>query len=225
MIIGYIRSIILYIIVLIATRLMGKREIGELQPFEFVISLMIANLATIPMGEIGVPLFDGIVPIFGLLTVHLIISFFNLKSSKFRSIVCGKPRILINKGKIDKQALEQERFDLNELQEKLRQKEIFNIGDIDYAILETNGEISIMLKPEKRPITTGDLNIESEFNGLSYDLILDGEIMYENLRKLGKDYKWLKKQVEKFGVTPEKVLLATIDERGNFFCQKDETAS
>lgn len=169
MLINFIRSIILYSIVLITTRFMGKREIGQLQPFEFVISLMIANLATVPMSDIGLSLFSGIIPILGLLTMHLIIAFFNIKSVRFRRLVCGKPSVLINKGKIDVEAMKKERFNLSELEERLREKDVFNLGDVDYAILETNGNISVLMKPEKLPPTLEDLNIQKEFEGISYN--------------------------------------------------------
>ena len=118
MLITFVRSIILYIIVLLVMRMMGKREIGQLQPFELVISIMIADLASIPMSDLGIPIFNGIVPILGLLAMHMIISFLNLKSIKFRSLTCGKPRILIYRGKIDEKALVKKRFTLNELQER-----------------------------------------------------------------------------------------------------------
>ena len=173
MLINFVRSIILYVVVLIVTRMMGKREIGQLQPFEFVISIMIANLATLPMSDIGVPIFNGIIPILGLLTMHLIISLLNLKSMKFRKLICGKPTILIEKGKINEKAMEKERFDINELQERLRENNEFDLADVDYVILETNGDISLMLKPEKGNVTIKDLNLQADFKGLSYDLILD----------------------------------------------------
>ena len=222
MLITFVRSIILYIIVLLVMRMMGKREIGQLQPFELVISIMIADLASIPMSDLGIPIFNGIVPILGLLAMHMIISFLNLKSIKFRSITCGKPRILIYRGRIDEKALVKERFTLNELQERLRNSNIFNLGDVEYAILETNGNISVIQKPEKRTVIPEDLGINPDYEGIPYELVLDGKVMYDNLNKLGKDYKWLSKQLDKFKVTPEKCLIATIDGKGNFFCQAKE---
>lgn len=222
MLITYIRSIILYIIVLIVTRLMGKREIGQLQPFEFVISIMIADLATIPMSEVGVPIFDGIIPIFSLLIMHLIITVLNLKSMKFRSIVCGKPSMLVEKGSINEQVLEKERFDLSELQERLREKDVFSISDVDYVILETNGEISVILKNNKKQPTVEDLNLKPEYTGITYNLILDGKVMHKNLKKIGKDNRWLKKELKKFHTEPKDVLIATIDESGEIFCQKKD---
>ena len=144
MLINFFRAIVLYIIVLIVMRLMGKREIGQLQPFELAIAIMIADLASIPMTETGVPISNGIVPIIGLLVMHLIISTINLKSIRIREIICGKPRILIYRGKIDEVALKKERFTLNELQERLRDKDVFNIGDVEYAILETSGQVTVI---------------------------------------------------------------------------------
>lgn len=222
MLLTFFRAVILYIVVLIVMRFMGKREIGQMQPFELVISIMIADLASIPMSEIGVPIINGIIPILGLLFMHLIISTLNLKNSKIRAIMCGKPRILINKGKIDKIALRKERFTINELEERLRAQNVFNLGDVEYAILETSGKISVIQKPEKRNTIPEDFNMQPEYEGLSYDLIIDGKIYYDNLKKIGKNDKWLKNQVDKFGYTPKETLIATIDEKGNFYCQQKE---
>lgn len=224
MLIIFFRSIMLYIVVLIVMRLMGKREIGQLQPFELAISIMIADLASIPMTEIGIPIFNGIVPILGLLVMHLIISVINLKSIKARQIICGKPRILIYRGKIDEKALKKERFTINELQERLRGNNVMNLGDVEYAILETSGEVTIIQKPEKRTTIPEDFGIKPEYEGISYDLVVDGIVMDENLKKLGKNYEWLKKQVEKFKIKPEQALIVTIDGKGQFFCQKKENS-
>lgn len=219
MLITFFRSIVLYIIVLIVMRLMGKREIGQLQPFELAISIMIADLASIPMTDTGVPIFNGIIPILGLLIMHLIISVINLKSSKAREIICGKPSILIYRGKINEKNLKKERFTINELEERLRGNNVINLGDVEYAILETSGQVTVIQKPNKRNTIPEDFNIEPEYEGLPYDLIVDGKIMYENLGKIGKDEKWLQKQIVKFKTTPENVLIATMDGKGNFFCQ------
>ena len=219
MLINFVRSIIIYIIVLIVMRLMGKREIGQLQPFELVISIMIADLASIPMTDPGVPIFNGIVPILGLLAMHLLITVLNIKSVSIRKITCGKPTILIYRGKIDEEALQRERFTVSELQERLRGKDVFDLGDVEYAILETNGEVSVIQKTNKRNTIPEDFNIEPEYEGIPYDLIVDGKIMYENLTKIGKNKRWLLNQVSKFKIIPENVLIATIDSKGNFFCQ------
>ena len=222
MLITFFRSIILYIIVLIVMRLMGKREIGQLQPFELAISIMIADLASIPMTEIGIPIFNGIIPILGLLVMHLIISVINLKSLKAREIICGKPSILIYRGKIDEKVLKKERFTINELEERLRGNNVVNLGDVEYAILETSGQVTVIQKPEKRNTIPEDFNITPEYEGIPYDLVVDGKVMNKNLKLIGKNYNWLKKQVEKFGVKPEEALVVTIDGKGQIFCQERE---
>lgn len=220
MLIVFLRSIVLYIIVLIVMRLMGKREIGQLQPFELAISIMIADLAAVPMAEIGIPISNGIIPILGLLVMHLIISFINLKSMKVREILCGKPAILIYRGKIDEKVLKKERFTLNELQERLRSSNVVNLGDVEYAILETSGQVTVIQKPDKRTTTPKDFNIMPEYEGIPYDLVVDGKVMYQNLKNIGKDYNWLKKQVNKFNMEPEEALIVTFDGGNQIFCQK-----
>ena len=203
-------------------RLMGKREIGQLQPFELAISIMIADLASIPMTDTGVPISNGIIPILGLLVMHLVISVVNLKSIKAREIICGKPRILVYRGRIDEKALKKERFTINELEERLRGNNVVNLGDVEYAILETSGNITVIQKPEKRNTIPEDFNIVPDYEGISYDLVVDGKIMDKNLKKLGKNYQWLKKQVEKFNIMPEEALVVTIDGKGQIFCQEKE---
>ena len=220
MLITFFRSIVLYIIVLIVMRLMGKREIGQLQPFELAISIMIADLASTPMADTGIPITNGIIPILALLVMHLVISILNMKSMKARQILCGKPSILIYRGRIDEKMLKKERFTINELEERLRGNNIVNIGDVEYAILETSGQITVIQKPNKRNTIPEDFGIQPEYEGISYDLVVDGKVMYENLKILEKDYNWLKKQVNKFGILPEQALLVTIDGKGNFFCQE-----
>ena len=222
MLIIFIRSILLYIIVLVVMRLMGKREIGQLQPFELAISIMIADLASTPMADTGIPLTNGIIPILALLVMHLVISILNLKSIKARQILCGKPSILIYRGKVDEKNLKKERFTVTELEERLRGNNIVNIGDVEYAILETSGQITVIQKPNKRTTIPEDFGIEPEYEGIAYDLVVDGKVMYENLQILKKDYNWLKKQVNKFGILPEQALIVTIDGKGNFFCQEKE---
>ena len=220
MLITFIRSILLYIIVLVVMRLMGKREIGQLQPFELAISIMIADLASTPMADAGIPLSNGIIPILALLVMHLIISVVNIKSLKAREILCGKPAILIYKGRIDEKTLRKERFTINELEERLRGNNVNNIKDVDYAILETSGQVTVIQKPNKRGIIPEDFGIKPKYEGITYDLVVDGKVMYDNLKKLKKDYNWLKKEVSKFKIEPEQALIVTIDEKGEIFCQE-----
>lgn len=222
MIITLVRAILLYIVVLVVMRLMGKREIGQLQPFELAISIMIADLASIPMTETGIPLSRGIIPILGLLVMHLIISVLNLKSIKARQAICGKPTILVYRGKINEKALIKERFTINELEERLRGNNVVNIGDVEYAILETSGQVTVILKPNKRNTTPEDFNIMPDYEGIPYDLVVDGKVMYANLEAIGRNYAWLRKEVGKFNMAPEEALIVTFDGKGQIFCQKKE---
>lgn len=218
----FVRVSIIYILVLVVMRIMGKREISQMQPFELVIAIMIADLASVPMSDTGIPIFNGIIPILALLLFQLIISIINLKNIRLRQIICGKPQILIYRGKIDEKALKKEKITINELQERLRQNNIFTLGDVEYAILETSGEISVIQKPEKRNTIPEDFNITPEYEGIPYDLIIDGRIMYDNLKKIGKDEIWLKKQVDKFKIKPENALIVTFDGKEQIFCQEKE---
>ncbi len=222
MILILVRTIIIYILVLFVMRFMGKREIGQMQPFELVIAIMIADLAATPMAEIGIPILYGIIPIFGLLLMHVIISILNLKSIKIREIICGKPRILIYRGRIDEQAMIKENFTINELQERLRVNNINNIGDVEFAILETSGQISVVQKPEKRALKPEDFNMQVPYEGIAYDLVIDGKIMTDNLDKLGKNYNWLEQEVGKFNMKPEEALLVVLNGDGSMFCQKKD---
>ena len=218
----FIRVSIIYLLVLIVMRFMGKREISQMQPFELVIAIMIADLASVPMADTGIPISNGIIPILTLLAFQLILSILNMKSINLRALICGKPQILIFRGKIDEKALKKEKITMNELQERLRQNNIFNIGDVEYAILETSGQISVIQKPEKRNTIPADFNIVPEYEGIPYDLIIDGKIMHENLKTIGRDVNWLKKQVEKFNIKPENALIVTFDGKGQIFCQEKE---
>ncbi len=222
MLITFFRSILIYIFVLIVMRLMGKREIGQLQPFELAIAIMIADLASIPMTDPGIPISNGIISILGLLVMHLAISIINMKSIKAREIICGKPTILIYRGKIQEKALKKERFTINELEERLRGNNVVNLGDVEYAILETSGQVTVIQKPEKRNTIPEDFNIVPEYEGIPYDLVVDGKIMSDNLKAIGKNIEWLRKQVEKFKMKPEEALVITYDGKGQIFCQKKE---
>ena len=149
----FVRTIILYVIILIVVRCMGKKEIGQMQPFEFVISLMVADIASMPLTDTGIPILHGVIPILGLLFAYIIFTICNIASVTLREIICGRPAILINKGKIDEKILIKEKITINELQERLRVKDIFSIEDVEFAILETNGELSVVEKPEKKNVS------------------------------------------------------------------------
>ena len=214
-----LKTLIIYAYLLLIMRLMGKREVGQLQTFELVVSMIIADVAAVPIYDEKASLLNAIISVGTLFLLHVIIAIINLKSVKGREILCGRPRILIEKGKIDEEALKKEFLTINELQERLREKDVFNLGEVEYVILETSGQISIVLKPDKRNIKMEDLNIKSEYEGVAFDLVIDGKVMHENLKKIGKDYKWLVNQTKEFGIRPEDALVVTINGDNSFYCQ------
>lgn len=220
MLIAFIRTIILYTIVVIAMRIMGKRQIGEMQPFELVIAILIADLAAVPMQNAGIPLLNGIIPIFTLILAQVALSYLTLKNEFARSIVCGTPTVLIENGKILEQAMENTRCNLNDLLEQLRLNNVPNINDVEFAILETCGRISVIPKSQTRPLTPEDLKVPTSYEGLPITLIIDGKINYKNLRKTNIEPDWLKNYFKQNGVTNLKqVFFASLDSKGKIFYQ------
>lgn len=220
MLVIFFRTLLLYAIVVIVMRVMGKRQIGQLQPFELAIAILISELAAVPMQNTGIPLINGIIPILTLLIAQLLISFISLKSVRARGVICGKPSILIENGRIIEENLRSEMYTLNDLLEQLRIKDIPNISDIEFAILETNGQLSIIPKSQKRPVSPEDLNLNTEYEGLPLDLIIDGAVIDKNLKKANLGEHWLRQQLDKSGIRSFKdVLFASLDSRGNLYYQ------
>ncbi|MGY0373074.1 YetF domain-containing protein [Clostridium sp. JNZ J1-5] len=224
MFIVMIRTVILYIVVVLTMRLMGKRQIGELEPFELVIAIMISELASLPMQDLRIPLIHGIIPIITLLILQSIITILELKSEKASAIITGIPSIIIRKGKIDIKELRNQRLSFNDLIEELRLNGYYNISDIEYAILETSGQLSIIPKSAATPVTREDLQIVSDEEKLPITLILDGKINKQNLKLANKDLNWLNLQLRANNIkSTDKVFIAILDSMGNFYCQsKDE---
>ena len=220
MLVVFIRALILYLIVVVVMRVMGKRQIGQLQPFEFVITIMLAELAAVPMQNTGIPLINGIIPIATLLIAQIAFSYINLKSEKARAIICGKPSILISGGLIVEEELRKQRYNINDLMEQLRSRNVPNIADVEFAILETSGQISVIPKSQKRPVMPEDIKLETKYEGLPVELIVDGRILLNNLSKIGLNETWLKQELNKLGITDkDEVLFASIDTSGNIFYQ------
>lgn len=227
MFIVFIRTIVLYFLVVITIRMMGKRQIGELQPFELVITIMISELASLPIQDTRIPIIDGIIPIITLLSVQVTLSILQLKSEKVRELMCGKPNILILDGKIDIKNLRSERFNINDLMEELRLQGYYNLEDIKYAILETSGQLSIIPKTELSNINKLDLKIPCQQELLPVTLILDGKINKDNLKVINKDNHWLLELLKEYKISSEKdVFIALLDSKGRFFYQlkKDEVS-
>lgn len=220
MLVIFARTLILYMLVVIVMRLMGKRQIGQLQPFELVVAIMISELAAVPMQNKGIPLINGIIPILTLLVAQILLSYISLKSLSARTVICGKPTILVENGKIKENNLRKETYNVNDLFEQLRNKNIFNISDVEYAVLETNGQLSILQKSQKRPIKPEDLGVSTNYEGIPLDLIIDGTIIHKNLRIANLDEQWLKTELSKFNINDtNNVLFASLDTQGNLFYQ------
>jgi len=219
----FIRTLILYVLVVLVMRLMGKRQMGELQPFELVITIMISELAAVPMQNTGVPLINGIIPILTLLFLQTLITFGSLKSDFIKRLVCGSPTILIAKGKILEDALRKTQYSLNDLMEQLRIKGFFNIHDIEYAILETDGDISVIPKSQKRYVTPADLEIPTKYEGIPVSVIVDGKVKEESLKYANLTLEQMLTEIRKRGINNiQDVFLACIDPEGNWFVQKKE---
>lgn len=220
MILVIIRTLILYGTTVIFLRIMGKRQIGQLQPYELVVIIMISELAAIPMQNTGIPILNGLIPIFILFASEVTLSFIALKSERARGIICGKPSILIEKSKIMEHELKNLRYNINDLLEQLRLKDVTNIADVEYAILETSGQLSVILKSDKRPVQPKDLNIAPAYEDLPRTLIMDGHVINQNLTLANKDISWLETELSKSGVKSFKdVLFATLDSQGQLFYQ------
>lgn len=220
MLITLFRTIILYILVVIALRIMGKQQISQLQPFEFVLTLMIAELAAIPMADTGIPLLKGIVTIVILLFAQVTLSFLSLKNQGFRKFLSGTPVILIKDGVILEDVMRKIRYNINDLLEQLRIKNYHNINEIAFAYLETNGEISVIPKAQCQPVTPQDLNLPVKEVNMPLTLILDGVIQTENLRSTNKDRKWLEEKLRLFNIEkPADALIAILDTNAAFFAQ------
>ncbi len=218
-----IRTILLYFIVVFVMRLMGKRQLGQLQPYELVITIMISELATLPMQDIRLPLLLGIIPILTMLILQIILSEFQLRSEGLRKIIDGKPSILLRHGNLDTAALKEQRINVDDLMEELRVSGYFNFSDLAYIILENNGKLSIIPKAELTPVTKKDLNISSKQDVLPVILILNGKVQINNLKSINKNDNWLKNQIKDKKINSyEEVYLAMMDSNNNFYCQRKE---
>ena len=216
-----IRTLILYILVLLTMRIMGKKQIGQLEPFELTLAIMISELASLPMQDTGIPLINGIIPIITLLLLEVIIAWIQLKSEKTRSIFTGKPSIIINNGKIEIEELRNQKLNLNDLLEELRLQGYFDIDDIEFAILETSGQISVLPKINTIPATKEDMKIKTKENTLPITLILDGKINYKNLEVINKTSKWLYDELKKHQISSEKeILIGCLNSKGDFYYQR-----
>lgn len=220
MLIVFVRTLILYSVIVLVLRLMGKRQIGQLQPSELVVALVIADLAAVPMANVGIPLINGIVPIITLFIMEELLSYISLKSERARGVICGKPSILIERGVIVETELRRIRYNLNDLLEQLRLKNFSNVEDIDYAIVETSGQLSVVPKEEKRPVTLKDMYITAKIVSLPVTVIIDGRVNSDNLHKVGLSNNWLAEQLKQNKISsPKDIFFAYLNPEKKFIYQ------
>lgn len=213
-----IRTIIVFVCIVGAMRLMGKRQLGQLELSELVVAVLISDMAAHPLQDIGIPLLNGLLPIALLLCGELCISWLSLKSTKLRLLLFGKPSILIRRGVIDQKEMKKNRFSLDELCEELRSQGITDLSQVENAVLETDGTLSVLLFPEWLPATAKQLGIAAEERGLPVTLISDGKVETENLRMLGKDRAWLERELKRRGLrSPDEVYYMNVDALGGIY--------
>ncbi|MBS3943512.1 MAG: DUF421 domain-containing protein [Dethiobacter sp.] len=214
------RTLILFTIVIFAMRIMGKRQIGQLQPYELAVLIMISALAAIPMEDISIPLFNSIIPIILLLCFQILVSYAAQKSEKVRAAVDGRPSIVIENGKIVEAELRELHLNINDLLEQLRICGFSNIADVEFAVFETNGKMTVIPKSQCRPLQPRDIGVSTRYEGLPHPLVIDGNVNYDNLGKVQKDELWLKTELSRFGITELKeVLFANLDTEGRLYYQ------
>ncbi|HHW74196.1 MAG TPA: DUF421 domain-containing protein [Firmicutes bacterium] len=217
------RTLILFALVIVAMRIMGKRQIGQLQPYELVVLIIVSALAAIPMEDIAIPLFNSIIPIILLVVFQVVTSYAAQRSEKVRSLVCGRPSIIIQNGKIIETKLREMHLNINDLLEQLRICGYHNINDVEFAIFETNGDLSVIPKSQYRPLQPRDLEIETQYEGVPHPLVVDGNINFENLGKTGLDLLWLQNEMKKQGINDLKeILFASLDTEGQLYVQRKE---
>ncbi len=211
MILSYARTIVLYLLLIAVVRMMGKRQIGQMEPSEFVVTMLVANLAAIPMQDGAIPLYSGFVPIVTVLGAELVLSALSMKSLRLRKVLCGKPVILIENGKILQQNMKKTRVTLDELTGHLREKDVLDLKAVQYAILETNGNLSVFPYPEAKPASAKAAGIEVKKQYFPVTIISDGKLLRENLQVAQKDEKWVKGVLEEKKATQEQTWLLTVD--------------
>ncbi|MCG9967018.1 DUF421 domain-containing protein [Pelotomaculum terephthalicicum JT] len=197
--------------------MMGKREIGQLSPFDFVVAIIIAELAAIPMEATDEPLWNSILPLVILGLLEVVMSYATLFSRTLRCIVCGRPQVIIKSGQLLRNEMRKARYNLDDLLGQLRDKGIVDVGEVEFAVLETSGKLSVILKSQYRPVTPADLGISTPYEGLPTVLVMDGSVIGENLKEVNLDENWLNEQLRERGLEPKKVLLATLGTDGRLF--------
>ena len=222
LILSYIRTVLLYLVLIAVVRLMGKRQIGQMEPSEFVVTMLVANLASIPMQDGAIPLYSGLVPIITVLGVELVLSALSMKSVRLRKILCGKPVILVENGNILQKNLKKTRITLDELTGHLREKDVLDLQAVQYAILETNGNLSVFPYPKEKPASAKEAGVQVKKQFLPITVISDGELIAKNLAKANKDTAWVEKVLQQRQATLEETWLLTVDESDRIIFYRKE---
>lgn len=216
MLIVFFRAIILYIVIVFCIRLMGKKQLGELQPSELVVTILLSNIATLPIEDINIPVLMGLVPILTIVCLDVFLSYLSLCSRRFRRIVCGSPKIIISNGKLDQKVLRKLRFTVDDLFEALRGQSVFDISQVQLAIVETTGQISVYVKPQDQPATPKDMGVRVKNADPPQLIIDDGEIVDKALDTVGVDRTWVERTLRREGCPLEKAFIMTCDSDRNY---------
>lgn len=215
MLVTLLRTIILYILVLITIRVLGKRQVGELQPADLVLTILLSEILVIPMQDPEIPLVHTFIPVLLLIGFEIVISVISLKSLRFRTLLQGNSLIVIRNGVVDQKQLQRLRFTVDDLLEALRKKDVFDITTVQYAIVETDGTLSVLLKPESKVPTAGDLQVQLPDNGMPTVIISDGKVVEMDFSECNMTPEKMKKLIQKKHIDVENVLLMTMDKKGN----------
>lgn len=223
MTINFIRAAIIYIFVIIAVRLMGKRQVGELKPHELVITILVSSVASIPLEENSMPLTNCLVPIFLFISLEILAGAVSVKSLWFRNLIQGKPIFVIRNGKLDQKKLKDLRFTVDDLVDALRQKNIFDISEVADAVIETNGTISVLPKAENKPLTPKDVNLFVKEKGIPITIVMDGKPITEYFNKEKIKQSEIELVLKSVGIGADKIMLLTIDDSGStYVIEKDD---
>ena len=222
MLILIFRAFFLYLLVILVMRIMGKREIGQLQPYELAITLIISELVSLPMENNAIPLIHGIIPVFTITLAQLLLSYLTTKNQWIQDTISGTYTMIIENGKLMQKNMQKQKYNITELLEQLRLNGVVKIDDVQYAILETNGQLSVILKSPKQPVTAEQMLVLTEYEGLPVNIILDGKLVKENLDNAGVTFKDVEKRLAQDNLTIKDVFYASIDSKGEFYIQQKQ---
>lgn len=222
MLILIFRAFFLYIFVIVVMRMMGKREIGQLQPYELAITLIISELVALPMENNGIPLLSGVIPVLVITLTQMLLSYLTTKSQWIQDIISGTYSIIIENGKMMEKNMAEQKYTITELLEQLRMSGITKISDVQYAILETSGELSVILKESKRPVTAEQMIVNTEYEGLPINLILDGKLVYNNLSSAKLSEEDINKMLSEKGLNIEDIFYLNVDAKKEYYLQEKE---